>query len=57
MFLLSDSVYCGGVSVKDWLAVDCPHARLLSIEYDTELSEWAPHCPYELQRYSSLLVI
>jgi len=39
------------VCMKDWLSADCPHARLLSVEYETALSEWKPQCPYELQRY------
>jgi len=43
--------------MKDWLSVDCPHARLLSIEYETALSERTPHCPYELQRYVILYAV
>ena len=31
---------------KDWLAKDCPNVRILTIEYDTSLSDWAPKCPY-----------
>lgn len=26
---------------KDWLAEDCPHARILSLHYDTSLSTWS----------------
>ena len=43
------------VVVKDWLADDCPHARLISVEYETKLSDWSPQCPYELQRYQCVL--
>ncbi|XP_071090871.1 protein SERAC1-like [Haliotis cracherodii] len=31
---------------KDWLARDCPNTRLLTVEYDTHVSEWYVHCPY-----------
>jgi pimeloyl-ACP methyl ester carboxylesterase len=35
---------------KDWLAKDCPHVRILTLEYDTSLSTWSPACPYESER-------
>lgn len=35
---------------KDWLAVDCPNLRLLTVEYDTRLSNWSASCPYESER-------
>jgi len=38
------------MAVKDWLADDCPHTRLISVEYETKLSDWGQQCPYELQR-------
>lgn len=31
---------------SDWLAKDCPNIRMLTIEYDTSLSDWAPACPH-----------
>ncbi|KAJ0060896.1 hypothetical protein NL108_001711 [Boleophthalmus pectinirostris] len=37
---------------KSWLAVDCPNIRVLSVEYDTHLSDWMSKCPAENQRKS-----
>ncbi|KAJ8270590.1 hypothetical protein GJAV_G00116830 [Gymnothorax javanicus] len=37
---------------KSWLAEDCPHLRILSVEYDTHLSDWRAKCPVENQRKS-----
>uniref|UniRef100_A0A8C9WC69 Protein SERAC1 n=1 Tax=Scleropages formosus TaxID=113540 RepID=A0A8C9WC69_SCLFO len=37
---------------KSWLAADCPNLRVLSIEYDTHLSDWRAKCPAENQRKS-----
>ncbi|XP_048841597.1 protein SERAC1 isoform X2 [Brienomyrus brachyistius] len=37
---------------KSWLAVDCPSLRVLSVEYDTHLSDWNAKCPAENQRKS-----
>lgn len=37
---------------KSWLAVDCPNIRVLSVEYDTHLSDWTSSCPAENQRKS-----
>ncbi|XP_073527616.1 protein SERAC1 [Phyllobates terribilis] len=30
---------------KDWLAEDCPALRIISVEYDTHLSDWKAKCP------------
>lgn len=35
---------------KDWLAVDCPNLRLLTVEYETRLSTWSVGCPYDADR-------
>ncbi|XP_032953836.1 protein SERAC1 isoform X3 [Rhinolophus ferrumequinum] len=32
---------------KTWLARDCPALRIISVEYDTSLSEWRARCPSE----------
>ena len=32
---------------QDWLAEDFPNIRIVTVEYETHLSEWAPKCPYE----------
>ncbi|XP_025833566.1 protein SERAC1 isoform X1 [Agrilus planipennis] len=32
---------------KDWLPEDCKHLRIIGINYDTNLSMWAPICPME----------
>ncbi|KAK6489048.1 protein SERAC1 isoform X1 [Huso huso] len=37
---------------KTWLAEDCPNLRVLSVEYDTHLSDWRAKCPIENQRKS-----
>ncbi|XP_051501289.1 protein SERAC1-like [Myxocyprinus asiaticus] len=37
---------------KSWLAADCPNLRILSVEYDTNLSDWKAKCPAENQRKS-----
>ncbi|XP_053192895.1 protein SERAC1 [Scomber japonicus] len=37
---------------KSWLASDCPNLRVLSVEYDSHLSDWMAKCPVENQRKS-----
>uniref|UniRef100_A0A8C6UDR8 Protein SERAC1 n=1 Tax=Neogobius melanostomus TaxID=47308 RepID=A0A8C6UDR8_9GOBI len=37
---------------KSWLAADCPNIRVLSVDYDTHLSDWTSSCPAENQRKS-----
>ncbi|KAM9355214.1 protein SERAC1 isoform 3-T5 [Pholidichthys leucotaenia] len=37
---------------KSWLAADCPNLRVLSVEYDSHLSDWMSKCPAENQRMS-----
>lgn len=37
---------------KSWLAADCPNLRVLSVEYDSHLSDWMDHCPAENRRKS-----
>ncbi|XP_008837677.1 protein SERAC1 isoform X6 [Nannospalax galili] len=32
---------------KTWLAKDCPALRIISVEYDTTLSDWRARCPTE----------
>ncbi|XP_001093884.5 protein SERAC1 isoform X1 [Macaca mulatta] len=32
---------------KTWLAKDCPALRIISVEYDTTLSDWRARCPME----------
>ncbi|XP_058390059.1 protein SERAC1 isoform X1 [Diceros bicornis minor] len=32
---------------KTWLAGDCPALRIISVEYDTSLSDWRARCPME----------
>ncbi|XP_073075938.1 protein SERAC1 isoform X2 [Manis javanica] len=32
---------------KTWLARDCPALRIISVEYDTSLSDWRARCPVE----------
>uniref|UniRef100_A0A9L0JVJ8 Protein SERAC1 n=1 Tax=Equus asinus TaxID=9793 RepID=A0A9L0JVJ8_EQUAS len=32
---------------KTWLARDCPALRIISVEYDTSLSDWRARCPME----------
>lgn len=38
------------VSLQSWLAADCPNLRVLSVEYDSHLSDWMSKCPAENQR-------
>eukprot|EP00079_Xenopus_tropicalis_P025742 XP_012819202.1 PREDICTED: protein SERAC1 isoform X2 [Xenopus tropicalis] len=37
---------------KSWLATDSPDLRILSIEYDTQLSDWKARCPADNNRKS-----
>ncbi|NXL88747.1 SRAC1 protein, partial [Alectura lathami] len=37
---------------KTWLASDCPALRIISVEYDTHLSDWKAKCPVEPHRTS-----
>uniref|UniRef100_A0A8D0EB41 Protein SERAC1 n=1 Tax=Salvator merianae TaxID=96440 RepID=A0A8D0EB41_SALMN len=37
---------------KTWLAADCPSLRIISVEYDTHLSDWRTKCPVESYRES-----
>ncbi|XP_048344048.1 protein SERAC1 isoform X2 [Sphaerodactylus townsendi] len=37
---------------KTWLASDCPMLRIISVEYDTHLSDWRVKCPVESYRES-----
>uniref|UniRef100_A0A8C8VNX4 Protein SERAC1 n=1 Tax=Pelusios castaneus TaxID=367368 RepID=A0A8C8VNX4_9SAUR len=37
---------------KTWLASDCPALRIISVEYDTHLSDWKTKCPIEDHRKS-----
>ncbi|XP_074920176.1 protein SERAC1 isoform X4 [Chelonoidis abingdonii] len=37
---------------KTWLASDCPSLRIVSVEYDTHLSDWKTKCPTEDHRKS-----
>lgn len=37
---------------KDWLAKDVPFIRILSVEYNTNLSTWNASCPYEIEKRS-----
>ncbi|XP_062600603.1 TBC1 domain family member 2B-like, partial [Saccostrea cucullata] len=37
---------------KDWLSNDVPFVRILSVEYDTNLSTWNANCPYETEKRS-----
>ncbi|XP_015139704.3 protein SERAC1 isoform X2 [Gallus gallus] len=37
---------------KTWLASDCPALRIISVEYDTRLSDWKAKCPVEPHRTS-----
>ncbi|XP_068087959.1 protein SERAC1 [Hyperolius riggenbachi] len=37
---------------KDWLAADCPSLRIISVEYDTHLSDWNVKCPADSHRKS-----
>lgn len=35
---------------RDWLARDCPKIRILGVNYDTNISNWAPRCPISAKR-------
>uniref|UniRef100_A0A7M4G2N2 Protein SERAC1 n=1 Tax=Crocodylus porosus TaxID=8502 RepID=A0A7M4G2N2_CROPO len=37
---------------KTWLASDCPALRIVSVEYDTHVSDWKAKCPVEAHRKS-----
>uniref|UniRef100_A0A8C5N4T0 Protein SERAC1 n=1 Tax=Leptobrachium leishanense TaxID=445787 RepID=A0A8C5N4T0_9ANUR len=37
---------------KAWLAAECPGLRIISVEYDTQLSEWKSKCPADSHRKS-----
>ncbi|KAF6116072.1 serine active site containing 1 [Phyllostomus discolor] len=37
----------GGREQQSWLAEDCPALRIISVEYDTSLSDWRARCPME----------
>ncbi|KAM4694685.1 protein SERAC1 [Discoglossus pictus] len=37
---------------KAWLATDCPALRIISVEYDTHLSDWKAKCPVDNHRKS-----
>ncbi|XP_030054269.1 protein SERAC1 isoform X2 [Microcaecilia unicolor] len=37
---------------KTWLAADCPALRIISVEYDTHVSDWKAKCPEENYRKS-----
>lgn len=37
---------------KDWLAKDCPALRIISVEYDTHISDWKVKCPADNHRKS-----
>ncbi|KAK2162794.1 hypothetical protein LSH36_91g02028 [Paralvinella palmiformis] len=39
---------------QDWLAEDHPNLRILTVDYETYLSEWTPKCPYENERRTLL---
>lgn len=41
---------------QSWLAADCPNLRVLSVEYDTHLSDWRAKCPAENQRFVCVLL-
>lgn len=30
---------------RDWLPVDCPEVRVIGVNYETNISMWAPMCP------------
>ena len=33
--------------LQKWLPTALPGCRILCVEYDTRLSDWMDHCPYE----------
>ncbi|XP_070540656.1 protein SERAC1-like isoform X2 [Ptychodera flava] len=35
---------------KSWLAEDLPHNRIITVEYDTQVSNWTPKCPFESEK-------
>ncbi|XP_033119502.1 protein SERAC1-like [Anneissia japonica] len=37
---------------KTWLAEDCPHLRILTVAYETQVSEWTSTCPYGQEKRS-----
>ncbi|XP_036355213.1 protein SERAC1 isoform X3 [Octopus sinensis] len=37
---------------KSWLPQDCPHIRVLTVEYDTYLSELSAICPFDREKRS-----
>ncbi|XP_063164140.1 protein SERAC1 isoform X2 [Candoia aspera] len=37
---------------KTWLASDCPSLRIISVEYDTHLSDWKTKCPVQSYKES-----
>nr|XP_005552262.1 PREDICTED: protein SERAC1 isoform X4 [Macaca fascicularis] len=39
---------------KTWLAKDCPALRIISVEYDTTLSDWRARCPMERRSLLSI---
>lgn len=45
------------VVLKDWLAKDVPFIRILSVEYDTNLSTWNASCPYEIEKYDLVIYL
>lgn len=45
------------VVLKDWLAKDIPFIRILSVEYDTNLSTWNASCPYEIEKYDFVMYL
>ncbi|XP_029799118.1 protein SERAC1 [Suricata suricatta] len=38
---------CAFYFMQTWLARDCPALRIISVEYDTSLSDWRTRCPME----------
>ncbi|XP_071949072.1 protein SERAC1-like [Antedon mediterranea] len=37
---------------KTWLAEDCPHLRIITVAYETQVSEWTSSCPYGQEKRS-----
>ncbi|XP_050397521.1 protein SERAC1 [Patella vulgata] len=37
---------------KDWLAKDMKRVRIVSLDYDTHLSEWYSTCPHDIEKRS-----
>ncbi|GFS39137.1 protein SERAC1 [Nephila pilipes] len=46
----SDSPFYTFCWPKDWLAVDFPEARFISLDYNTCISKWKAHCPQQEER-------